>query len=210
MSVTSGSRNMTSFSRSCQGPIRAILNFRIETALISGRVTSYDTLWYRWWPMCNTFANAGDRWHLCRPRDVIKGHESVTGNNSRTERDTASCMVSLCLYRQDASGDMQHDLFHESSCDLDLRSIIQLDLPRSKYTCSDVSWRVKHDGANIHPLSFLIQKLFAKNCRGPKSPSFLVWRDLERSRYDLKGSNWVPFNVERPKELFGRCPEALT
>ena len=48
------------------------------------------------------------------------------------------------------------------SCYFDLRSNFQLDFPRSKSICFDVSGREKHDGAWIIPLSFLVLKLFAK------------------------------------------------
>ena len=48
-------------------------------------------------------------------RDVIKGHENVIGNNSRTEGDTVLRIILLSLARQDASGDMQHGLLYGSS-----------------------------------------------------------------------------------------------
>ena len=51
----------------------------------------------------------------------------------------------------------------QSSCYFDQRSNFQLDLPRSKSIWFDASWREKHDGAHMKPLSFLVPKVFAKN-----------------------------------------------
>ena len=51
---------------------------------------------------------------------------------------------------------------HVTSRDLDLRSNSDIDLLRSKCTYFDASWRQEHDAAKIMPLSFLVQKLFAK------------------------------------------------
>ena len=47
-------------------------------------------------------------------RDVIKGHENVIGNNSRTEGDTVLRIILLRLARQDAYDDMQHGLLYGS------------------------------------------------------------------------------------------------
>ena len=50
-----------------------------------------------------------------------------------------------------------------------LRSIIVLLWPEVKFSTSPsevkkyMSWKEKHDGAEMNPLSFLIRKLFAKN-----------------------------------------------
>ena len=41
-----------------------------------------------------------------------KVHKLIIGNNSRTKGDKDSDMVSLCLSRQTASSDMQHDLLY--------------------------------------------------------------------------------------------------
>ena len=71
-------------------------------------------------------------------------------------------VVSLCLSRQDASTDMQHNPLR-STCDLDLRSNFDPDLSRSPYICFDAPCREEYDCARIMPLIFLVQKLFAKN-----------------------------------------------
>ena len=70
-------------------------------------------------------------------------------------------VVSLCFSHQEASIHMQYDLL-ESPRDLDLRSSFDLDLSRPYYTFFDASWRGKHDGVNIIPLSFEIRKLSSK------------------------------------------------
>ena len=67
-----------------------------------------------------------------------------------------------CLSRPGASIDMQYDLLR-SLRDLDLRSNFEVDLSRSNYICFDSSRQDKHDGAHIFALSFIPQKLFAKN-----------------------------------------------
>ena len=71
----------------------------------------------------------------------------------------------------------------QSSCYSDLRSNFQLDLPRSKSICFDASWREKHDGAEIIPVSFLVWKLFAKNRKSSnhlfsltRPGGFKIWR----------------------------------
>ena len=74
---------------------------------------------------------------------------------------------------------MQHDLLHGSLRDLDLRSNFKIDLPRSKGTYFDASRREEHDGAIRNPLSFINQKLIAKNDPGRKCYLFqfdLTWR----------------------------------
>ena len=48
--------------------------------------------------------------------DVILGHQQVFANNSRLNRATYTCMVSLCWSCQHASPDVQHDLLG-STCD---------------------------------------------------------------------------------------------
>ena len=68
-------------------------------------------------------------------------------------------MASLCLSHQDASTDMQHDLFW-SLRDLDLRSNFDLDLLRSNHISFEASLREKHDDAIADSLSLLVQKLF--------------------------------------------------
>ena len=55
-------------------------------------------------------------------------------------------MVSLSLSLQDASIDMQHDLFR-SLRDLDLRLNFDIDLSTSNHTSLELSLRDKHDGA---------------------------------------------------------------
>ena len=98
----------------------------------------------------------------------------------------------------------------QSSCYFDLRSNFQLDLPRSKSVCFDASWREKHDGAWIIPLSFLIRNLFAKNGKSSNRCLFFLSPDLEGSRYDLKRSTRVPLDLEHPKDSFGLCPTVLS
>ena len=43
--------------------------------------------------------------------DVIRGYQQILANNSRLKRARDVGIASLCLYCQDASIDMQHDLF---------------------------------------------------------------------------------------------------
>ena len=85
----------------------------------------------------------------------------------------------------------------QSSCYFDLRSNFQLDLPRSFRCVLKI------------PLSLLVRKFFCEKQFILKSLSFLLWPDLEGSRYDLKRSTRVPLDVEYPKDLFGRCPTVL-
>ena len=97
---------------------------------------------------------------------VLKGHQrsledTVFVNNSRLKRDRTLVMGSLCLSHQEASIDMQHDLFW-SLRDLDLRSNFDLDLSWSKYIYFEASPREKHDCAIADSLSLLVQKLFVK------------------------------------------------
>ena len=56
----------------------------------------------------------------------------------------------------------------------DLRSNFQIDLSGSKCTCFDASWREEYDGVSRFSLSFLVQKLFAKNLIFPKSNFFCL------------------------------------
>ena len=70
-------------------------------------------------------------------------------------------MISLCLSHQDASIDMEHDLFW-SLRDLDLRSNFDLDLSRSNHTSLELSLREKHDDAIADYLSLSVQMLFMK------------------------------------------------
>ena len=49
--------------------------------------------------------------------DVIRGQKQFFANNSGTNRATDTGVFSLCSSCQDASPDMQHDLFG-STCDL--------------------------------------------------------------------------------------------
>ena len=51
-----------------------------------------------------------DRGHL-GSYDVICGNQQVLANNSRLKSARGVGMVSLCLYYNDASTDMQNDLF---------------------------------------------------------------------------------------------------
>ena len=69
----------------------------------------------------------------------------------------------------------------QPSCYFDPRSNFQLDLPRSTSLCFDASWREKHDGAQINPLSFLVQKLFAKN--GTPQNCYLFYFDPTLARF---------------------------
>ena len=92
---------------------------------------------------------------------VNRGHEQAFANRSRLKSATDMGMVSLYLSCQDASTDMQHDLF-TSACDLDLRLNIELDLSKSPCICFDAPCRKEHDGARVMPLAFLVRKLFAK------------------------------------------------
>ena len=68
------------------------------------------------------------------------------------KRDRTLAMASLYLPHQDASTDMQYDLFW-SLCDLGLRSNFDLDLSRSTYISLEVSLREKHDDAIVDSLS---------------------------------------------------------
>ena len=70
-------------------------------------------------------------------------------------------MASLCLSHQDASTDMQRDLFW-SLRDLDLRSNFNLDLSRIDNISLKAPLREKHDDAIANSLSLLVQKLFVK------------------------------------------------
>ena len=97
----------------------------------------------------------------------------------------------------------------QSSCYFDLKSNFQLDLKRSKSICFDASWREKHDGAWIIPLSFLVWKLFAKNRKSSNRHLFL-WPDLEGSRYGLKRSTRVSLDSQHPKDSFGLCLTVLS
>ena len=70
-----------------------------------------------------------------RSSEVIPGHvgsQAVFDNNLLQIEDREAKLTPLCLSRQDASIDMQHDILG-SSRDLDLRSNFQLDLLRSSY-----------------------------------------------------------------------------
>ena len=58
---------------------------------------------------------------------VSRGHRQSFANNSGLKRAADMGVVSLCLSCQAASTDMQHDLL-SSTCDLDLRSNIDLTL----------------------------------------------------------------------------------
>ena len=90
---------------------------------------------------------------------VNRGHQQVFVNSSRLRRSTDMGVVSLCLSRQDASTDMQHDLLR-SACDLALRSNMDPDLLRSSCICIDAPFREEHDVARIMPLAFLVRKFF--------------------------------------------------
>ena len=69
-------------------------------------------------------------------------------------------MTSLCFSHEDASTDMQHDLFW-SLRNLDLRSIFDLNLSGSNHIPFEASLREKHD-VIADSLSLLVQKLFVK------------------------------------------------
>ena len=78
------------------------------------------------------------------------------------KRDRTLGMALLRLSHQDASTDMQHDLFWSLS-DLDLRSNFDLDLSRSNYVSFKASLREKHDDAIADSLSYIqVPKLFVK------------------------------------------------
>ena len=62
-------------------------------------------------------------------------------------------MASLCLSHQDASIDMQRDLF---------RLLRDLDLSRSNHISLELSLREKHDDAIADSVSLSVQKLFMK------------------------------------------------
>ena len=104
--------------------------------------------------------------------DVIKGQKQVFAYNSRMERATDTCMVSLCSSCHNASPDMQHNLLG-STCDLtwpwpDVKFSPQVKFwpfhfSMSPSTCIDAPWREEYEGAWIQPLACLVQKLFAKN-----------------------------------------------
>ena len=68
-------------------------------------------------------------------------------------------MASLCLSHQDASTDMEQDLFWPLP---ELRSNFDPDLSRSNYTSFEASLREKHDDAIANSLSLSVQKLFMK------------------------------------------------
>ena len=80
---------------------------------------------------------------------LLKGHQRALEattckqfyfNNYSLKRDRTLGMASLCLSHQDASTDMQHDLFR-SLRDLDQRSDFDLDLSRSNNLSLEVSTR---------------------------------------------------------------------
>ena len=67
----------------------------------------------------------------------------------------------------------------QASCNFDLRLNFQLDLPRLKGICFDTTWREKHDGTSIIPLSLLMWKLFATNGKSSNRYPFYfdpTWR----------------------------------
>ena len=70
-----------------------------------------------------------------------------------------------------------------------------LDLPRSKSICFDASWREKHDGAEIIPLSWF--ESYLRKTMHPQIAVFLLWTALDWSRYDLKRSTRVSLDSER-------------
>ena len=107
--------------------------------------------------------------------DIIWGHQQVSANNSLLKRGRDMGMVSLCLHWHEASTDMQHTYLgqHLTSGDLDLWSNIDLTFLRSPFTWFDAPWRKEQAGARIESLSFLIQKLFAKNDVGKKTAVFI-------------------------------------
>ena len=100
-------------------------------------------------------------------------------------------MVSLCVCLVKAHRlicNMTYfDLFG-SPRDLDLRSNFPLDLSRSPCICFDASRREKHDGVKIIPLSFFVQKVFAKNKvfrSWPQKATLFSLSRPGRSRVDL-------------------------
>ena len=97
--------------------------------------------------------------------DVITGHKNIYVNNSSQNRDRAVDEVSLCLSRQDASNDM---MIRSTWAIYQIRSNFQIDLSGSVFTCFDASWREECDGVKRFSLSFLVQKLLAKNLIFPK------------------------------------------
>ena len=70
------------------------------------------------------------------------------------------CVISFCLSCQAASTDMHHNLLR-STCDLDLRS--NIDLTLQDHHVYGSAHREDHDSARIFLLAFLVRKLFAKN-----------------------------------------------
>ena len=96
--------------------------------------------------------------------DIIRGHQQVWANNSRSKRARDMAMVSLCLYCHVASIAMQHDLLgqHLTVGGLDLRYNIDLTFLRSPCVWFDAPSREEHAGTRIRPLASLVQKLFAK------------------------------------------------
>ena len=101
-----------------------------------------------------------------------RGHQQVFADNLRLRRVRDMKVVSMCLYRQYASTDMQ---LLGSRRDLDMRSNCDLAFSRSRYICFDASWRGKHDGVKIIALSFQTQKLSLKNCFARKYRFDLSW-----------------------------------
>ena len=99
---------------------------------------------------------------------VLKGHQrsleatnSFFANNSWLKRDRTLGMAFLYLSHQDASTNMQHDLFW-SLHDLDLRSNFDLDISRSNHIYFEASLQEEHDDAIADFLSLLVQKIFVK------------------------------------------------
>ena len=83
-------------------------------------------------------------------------------------------MVSLCSAHQDASNDIHLDL-EVTLRSRDLRSPLDLDLLRSRYTCFDAYEQEDFDGALSFALTQLGQKLLAKNSFALRSRHFDVF-----------------------------------
>ena len=159
---------MTLFSRSCHDPNKRFSLFcagYASSALLSDRNSLIlSESWYiRPSVMIQAQLLTSDlcKGHL-RSSEVTNSFLSITFDREKIQLWAWSHCVCLVKAHRLICNMTYFDLFG-SPRDLDLRSNFPLDLSRSTCICFDASRREKHDGVKIIPLSFFVQKLFAKN-----------------------------------------------
>ena len=157
--------------------------------------------------------------------DLYEGHPGVRWRNprsttvfllnSRLKIATNVGLVSLYLFCQDASTDMQHDLLG-STRDLTWpwpEAEYWPDHAMSPGKCFDAPWQEEHDGARIRPLTYLVRKLFAKKTCFEKKTFFAFfftssgWTvDVSSNLMDareIKWCKWVSEESMKLRNLYG-------